>query len=688
MSKINPNAVSLQQNRKNHIDYSKLLNPEQLEAVTTTEGAVLIVAGAGTGKTNTLIKRVMYLIGEKGVEPERILLLTFTNKAANEMISRAKNSLDERCTRIKGCTYHSFCAELLRKYSHLIGIRNNFVVYDTPDSADAFNLLKERLEISREEKFPSGKELVNILSASINKNRSIEYLLTNIFPEYEKHVEKVKLLIKEYKEYKVSKNAMDYDDLIVQMNRVLKENPNIAKKISDLYQYIMVDEYQDSNLIQLELLTLLRQFNNKNICVVGDDFQSIYGFRGSNFKNIMDFPNQFTPCKVITLFRNYRSNQEILDLSNAVMGGAKEKYDKNLIGQRHAGHRPYLVRVDSGMDEANIIYQTIRNYHNEGMAYNDMAVIVHGSNDSLMLEGLLMNNADGMIPYKKYGGIKFMERRFVKDIFAFLKLIINKSDEISWFRILQLLPGLGAAGAKKIISQISETGYDAIKSEKYAKKKYFEDMTDLHKFFTDIEKRDFHEQLDYIINTYYPELIKKGIMSKKNLSAYKELIAELDEHIEQAQVLIEIAKGFKTASSFVTTMTLEAPELKADGEFLTITTVHSVKGLEYKVVFVIDCIDGTFPWHKRPKAQTKEAYDEVIEEYEEERRVFYVAITRAKDDLYLFVPDITKTYGGIDKTDLSPFLSENSIYRDFCDIEDYREYKDDDYVEDDYSDLF
>ncbi len=675
MSKIDPAYMArISAGTASGIDYKSLLNPEQYEAVTTTEGPVLIVAGAGTGKTNTLIKRVMYLIDVKKVLPEQILLLTFTNKAAQEMIYRAKSTLDDRCSKVVACTYHSFCAAILRKYAKYLGMDNNYVLYSPEEVADAFGLIREKEGISREKDLPGNKSLASILSASVNKSVSIKYIIENAYPDYVQEIETIERLTELYIKYKRKKNAIDYDDLITLTNRLLEENPiTIAKRISDTYKYIMVDEYQDSNLEQFKLLSNLRQFENKNICVVGDDFQSIYGFRGANFKNIMDFPKQFTPCKVIKLIRNYRSNQEILDLSNAIMKQARNKYEKELVGLSHADHKPYLVMTDNQDSEASAIKQAIEAYHQEGMAYKDMAVIIHSSNNSLKLEAMIASS----IPYKKFGGIRFIDRVFVKDIFAFLKLVSNKADELSWYRILQLLPGIGSAGAKKITEAIPEHGIDELIVESHFKKKSAPYLTKLHSYFNEMEDMDFHEQINHIINDYYPAIMKDSIMSKKVVDktreedTLKQRLNDLDEHIQQARILIDIAKGYKTASQFICEMMIEAYDFdKTEDDFLTITTVHSVKGLEFKVVFVMDCIDGVFPWERKPKAFTEEAIKESIEGMEEERRVFYVAITRAKEDLYMFFPELSGYGDKMYRTDISRFLE--GLEDTYCDVEDYR----------------
>lgn len=655
-------------NRKSQFDYKKELNAEQYDAVTTTEGPMLIIAGAGTGKTKTLTNRVMYLIDVCNVLPEQILMLTFTNKAANEMMTRAKHLLDERCGRIKGCTYHGFCAEFLRRYAHLISVDNNFVILDPGDCATALDLLKEKNSLSKEKDFPKGKELADMFSMAINKNYELDFVIENFFPKYNEYISEIILLSHKYAEYKLEKNLFDYDDLIMKTNQILREHNEVARKISDTYKYIMVDEYQDSNLMQLELLTLIRQFENKNICVVGDDFQSIYGFRGSNFKNIMDFPNQFAPCKIVILNRNYRSNQEILDLSNAITTRAKEKYDKQLHGYGYAGRKPYLVRTsDSTQDALFVLYSIEKLRREEGIELNEMAVLSRGSNDSSFLETLLTQKY-GKDSYQKFGGLKFMDRKVVKDIFAFLKILINPLDEISWFRILQLYPNIGPVYAKKITEAVLSGGIEELKNPKFLKAKYGKWLPNIYDYMNKITTMEFHEQIDYIINDYYYEVCKASIENMNTTTGMKRAhLAELDEDIELAQALIEMAEGYKSATAYVTDLTLEVPE-KETGEKLTISTIHSAKGLEFKVVFILNCVDGSFPHKGYPKSNTSEALKIYAEEQEEERRVFYVAITRAKEYLFLIAPKVMVKYGQAEPSELSPYLLEDNIYKDFCTI--------------------
>ena len=867
---------------KPEIDYSKL-NKEQYEAVTTTEGPVLIIAGAGSGKTTVLTYRLAHLI-EKGILPEQILLLTFTNKAAKEMVERATNMIKTN-HKIDGGTYHSFCAYILKVYGDRLGFNKDFIIKDSVDSADNLSFIKEQMGYSKEKKFPNGSELSAIFSIAVNKNKSIEWVLTNKYPKYLDYSKDIEEIKKMYTTYKHERNILDYDDLLIYTNKLLKEHPDIKKKISDNYKYIMVDEYQDSNRLQFELISLLRSENNKNICVVGDDQQCvikgtliptkrghvpvenitendeilvssghgtvlyvkpekimqkqfigdvyeietyggkkltltgdhtifaykkrfkpretntadfymfdspepdedgyynhkmylsdnhmfdrlkdiedcdeaidavenllkrkkysylnmemyarilkechhffekvenlkegmfvcsynfelekilndkiisitkkpysgpvydinvefyrnyyandicvhncIYGFRGSNHKNILDFPKQFENCKTIILNKNYRSNQEILDLSNAVSNESKEKFDKELQGTHESSHKPELIFTESEYQEAQaILYDIIKN-HREGMKFKDMAVLIRSSNDSSALEALIVKmTGSNYVPYKKFGGIKFMERSFVKDIFAYLKVIVNEKDEISWFRILQLYLNIGPAYAKKIVDGINREGIDYLLDDTHKKRVYGQCLPMIYEFYTNIQKKDFSEQIDDIINIHYYNARKLSIDNMKSgKSVINEYKRELDEDIENAQVLLEMAKTYKTASSFINDLTLEATTIEDNDDYLTISTVHSVKGLEFDTVYVMNCVNKKFPWIKKPLADTKEAILESEEEYEEERRVFYVAITRAKENLKLYVPNEICVYGHYEEAELSNFLTNNLKY---CDIE-------------------
>lgn len=861
------------------VDYKKELNNEQYEAVMSTEGPVLIIAGAGSGKTTTLTYRIMKLI-EIGVPAEQILLLTFTNKAAREMISRALNKLGGN-HKINGGTYHAFCAKILRNYGKILGFNPDFLIKDSVDASDMLNYLKEVHGYSKEKDFPRGSELQAIFSISINKEKDISWILTNKYPKYSDFLNDILILQEKYQKYKKERNILDYDDLLIYTNKLLRENEEIRRKISDAYKYIMVDEYQDSNKLQFELISLLRSFENKNICVVGDDQQCmiegtiihtkkgdkkienikksdeilvssgqgtvkyskieeiskkpfrgtvykiktkggkeialtgdhtvfaykkkfvprkydtadiymfdvekdnefqhkmvisdsdlleeiqknnisdvdnamdfvsnrlkcekynylqmrkyakilkecyhffipvralttdmfictydfekekimndkivsiekepydglvydinvdfyrnyyangvcvhncIYGFRGSNHKNILNFPKQFTPCKMIILDKNYRSNQEILDLSNAVALDAKERFDKSLVGTHSSGKKPTIIHVDQETTEAKAILYDIIKRHENGTPFSEMAVLMRASNDSGMLEALITkaNATTHNIPYKKFGGIKFMERVFVKDILAYLKIIANERDEISWFRVLILYINIGNTNSKKLTMDIIENGLQSLMDEKHKKKKYGECLPEIYNLFVDLKKKDFAQQLDDIINIYYYNARKTAIKNMKSTdSVIREKKSELDTDIDDAQILIEMAKSYKTASDFLNDITLDATKDDEEKDFLTLSTVHSIKGLEFDTVYVMNCIDNKFPWIKQPLTNTKEAIEEAEEEYEEERRVFYVAITRAKENLLLYVPEYFLYRGRFEKSNMNEFLENNLKY--------------------------
>lgn len=652
------------------MDFSKL-NDEQRIAVETTQGPVLILAGAGSGKTTVLINRLVNII-EKGIDAKRILLLTFTNKAANEMTQRAQSMLDERALDVNGTTYHSFCAEILRRHAPKVGFTSDFSICDSSDAAEMINLIKEKNGYTKEMSLPNGKELIDMFSYMLNKEKTLTYTLENRYPSYigqEMEIEKIK---EDFIIYKYNKNILDYDDLLTQVINLFETYPEICKNISDYYQYIMVDEYQDSNLLQMQLIKLLRQFENKNICVVGDQNQSIYGFRGSLYENILNFPDMFSDCKIIKLNKNYRSNQEILDLSNAVTSDMNEKFKNNLIGTHHCGYKPRLIKCNGQNDEARFIINQINNYRRNGMSLNDMAVLVRGSYDSNMLESLLIEQSGkNAIEYQKFGGIKFFERDFVKNIFAYLKIITNYKDEISWFRILKLYPGIGSVNAKKISEGILENGKTELIEKKYTKKTFAKYLEEINEFLIEIDKLDFQEQMEYLVNEYYYKTIKRSIQNMKTTPVnIKKHLRQLDEEIEQAQVLITLSENYKTASKFVNDVLLEVPQKSSENDKLTISTIHSVKGLEFKVVFVLNCIEGKFPWLKEAKALTDEAMEEVQKEMQEEQRVFYVAITRAKDDLYLMYPqyDLFRH----EETQLSRFLASNNNYKKYCDVINFR----------------
>ena len=968
-----------------------------------------------THNTTVLVNKVAHLI-ENGVDPNRILMLTFTNKAADEMMERINKLLgktNEDKVRVQGGTYHSFCADLLRRNASEIGFEPNFTICDSPDAAEIINLIKERLGFKKEDNLPTGKVIASLFSYCTNQEKSIEYAIRNKYTACEGKEEEIKKIQEEYTLYKYNKNILDYDDLLIQTNLMFDGNVELCKKVSNYYKYILVDEYQDSNKLQMDLILKLRQFENKNICIVGDpeqcvakgtmvktstgmkaveelnvgdkvlsasgrgnmlystvteiktkkiedtiitvetksgrklsltndhivfanintnnkyysylmynkdygyrfgiynsnikhselsyrilcdrenadkiwiintsndlsiienelklytenfniptkhfysyhdfenqdknigkkflnsigmfyeyptyikskndgsvfkinytlfgdtwigrkrkyyksllvsdtlneeassiiakmletsvckksqegqkdrfvvkkvsqadtlepifkDFENfksleqfnpvyteqafimdyksqftpashlkegmsvcvfnkdgtiiedvvkkithtfyddyvydinvdklhnffangicihncIYGFRGSRYENIIEFPDQFPGCEIIKLNQNYRSNQEILDLSNELISG-RGVFENKLKGQKSVGYKPKIVNVSTAQDEASWILRKINQYIAKGYKLSDIAVLSRGSNDSSALESKLFG-----IDYNKFGGIRFWERESTKNVLSFLKVLNNYKDEISWFRILKLYPNIGSVNAKKITEGIINNGVDELTNTIYNKKAYYEFINELHTEFNKMSEMDLTEKVDYIVNDYYEKLMKRSINNRKikEVDKRKEL-RDLGEDVERLQNLVELSKGYKSLNSYINDLLLDTSSSNAKEDALTISTIHSAKGLEWKVVFILDCIDGKFPSDKGAAAMTREALEEHEEELEEEKRIFYVAVTRCKEDLYLMYPQyniFTHT-----ENNLSEYLVENKLYKTRCEQVNY-----------------
>jgi DNA helicase-2/ATP-dependent DNA helicase PcrA len=437
--------------KQSKIRYKDELNPAQYEAVMTLDGPVLVIAGAGTGKTRTITYRVARLV-EIGVNPESILLLTFTRKAAQEMLSRASLLLDARCDRVSGGTFHSFANLTLRKYAQLLKYDNSFTILDQGDAEDVINLLRTQEGYDRAKvRFPRKQTLYEIYSKSINTETPIEEIVLNEFPHYYEQVEDIVKLFRIYNTYKAKHNLMDYDDLLLNLKRLLEEFDDVRKKLSNQYKYIMIDEYQDTNKLQADIVRLLGM-EHRNVMAVGDDSQSIYAFRGANFRNIMDFPKDFPGTKIIKLEENYRSTQPILNLANEIIDRAREKYTKVLYTRKPGGELPVIVIAPSENHQSKFVVQKILELREEGIPLNQIAVLFRASYLSFDLE---IELAKANIPFVKFGGFKFIETAHIKDIVAHLRVILNPNDVISWHRILLLLDGVGPRTAQKIIEDIT-----------------------------------------------------------------------------------------------------------------------------------------------------------------------------------------------------------------------------------------
>ena len=569
------------------LDY-KSLNKAQYEAVMHDKGPALLLAGAGTGKTRTLIYRVAHLI-ESGVSPESILLLTFTNKAAREMKERTEKILKEKCG-ITACTYHSFCVKMLRFYGKMAGISPDFTIISGPDEADIIDIVKSELNFQKLKNMPSASVFASMLSTCVNKRLTLEELLKEQkYWRFRQNEKKLLLLREKTKKYKDEHNLLNYDDILLKFNQMLMDYSDIARRIEDTYQYIMVDEYQDTNALQDSIIKKIRK-KNTNLMVVGDDMQSIYKFRGADVQNILSFPKRYTDCKVIYLTENYRSSQEILNLANHVMTNATEGYQKNLRAQFSSQELPKVYGVNDTKTEAEFVLNRIKAKHAEGIPYNDICVLYRNSFQSYELE-VLLNKAG--LDFEKYGGIRFLDRAHFKDVLAFLRIYTNPSDELAWFRILQLHIGIGKVYARNISRKCLEYGPEYLIDDCHKRKKY---GVHIRKLYDEIQSWEGKEFLEILKSScaYYAKTLENAIRNKKvdSESDREESLQDLERNKEDITILQEMAKDYDSALAFLDATTLDATKSKGNEEDkLVLSTIHSVKGLEYDTVILLDCID-------------------------------------------------------------------------------------------------
>ena len=603
------------------IRYETALNASQLEAVTHTSGPLLVIAGAGSGKTRTLTYRAAYLV-EKGVSPAAILLLTFTRKASQEMLRRATQLLDDRCEKISGGTFHSFANATLRKYASHLGLDPAFGILDRVDSENLIGILRKEMQPeTKHRSFPRKKTLADIFSRAVNKALTIEEIIDIDYPHFASYLAVIEQLHHNFETRKHEHHFLDYDDLLVFLNQLLSSQPEIRDHISSSYQYLMVDEYQDTNKIQAEILYRLTNVN-KNIMVVGDDAQSIYAFRGANFRNIIDFPKIFPGTRMVALEENYRSVQPILTLTNVIISRAKEKYTKNLFTRKSGGTTPVMVNAEDEYSQSRFVIDQIKNLQHQGIALNEIAVLFRASFHSFDLEIELSREG---IAFVKMGGFKFVESAHIKDVLAHMRVMANVYDRISWYRILLLIEKIGPKSAQKIFETIikEKSGYTGLLSAGIDRIKGLDRLMDLFSTL-DAHPMSIAEIGKTIIDYYFPIL--------------KETYDDHPRRARDLEHLTEIMDRYKSLDQFLTDMALEPPNVSFENSLynsdstpdrLILSTIHSAKGLEWHTVFVIWALDGRFPsvhiLHKE-------------EELEEELRLMYVAATRAKEKLFFTYP--------------------------------------------------
>jgi len=609
--------------KNSRILYKKALNASQLEAVNCKKGPLLVIAGAGSGKTRTLTYRVARLV-EEGISPGSILLLTFTRKASQEMLKRAAELLDNRCERVAGGTFHSFAHAVLRRHASKIGFDRNFSIIDRTDSEQFISMLRKEMgAFSRDRSFPRKQTLANIFSRAVNKVLSVEDIVLNDYPHFTSHIEAVVALSIAYRKQKAENNFFDYDDLLVYLEMLLKNHSDVRDKICSTYHYLMVDEYQDTNKIQAEIIYILAGIN-KNIMVVGDDSQSIYGFRGANFENIMKFPEIFSGTKIIRLEENYRSVQPILNLTNVIIDRATEKYSKILFTHKSGGSIPVIVKTWSENSQSRFIVKKIKKLNQTGVPLGQVAVLFRAGFHSFDLEIELTR--DG-IPFIKMGGFKFIESAHIKDVLAHLRVLSNPYDRISWYRILLLIDKIGPKTAIEIYEKIlaEKSGYKGLLTIKLNSIR-LKNIARLKELFSniDVESMSIAETSKAVLEYYAPILIDK-----------------YDDHPRRTrdlEHLLTMMERYSNLEQFLTDMALEPPNTSLNDTFvadyqdddrLILSTVHSAKGLEWHTVFIIWALNGRFP-SMRSLHNKKEL--------EEELRLMYVAATRAKENLFFTYP--------------------------------------------------
>ena len=622
------------------------LNASQYGAVTTTDGPVLVIAGAGSGKTRVIEYRSLYLV-KCGVDPESILLLTFTRRSAQEMIERASRN-DPRCAKIDGGTFHSFASKTLRVHSKALGLSNSFTIYDEGDAEEAIRRCCSKMGYDQDKEFPKKNELKTVFSLCVNKEMNVDDAVLKTYADYEDRLGEIKTVQKEYAQYKLRNNCVDYDDLLVYL-RVVLGIDEIRERLSSKYRYIMVDEYQDTNGVQADIVRFLSMKHN-NIMVVGDDAQSIYGFRGADHRNILRFPEEFKGCKVIKLQQNYRSTQSILNVGNAVLTNMSHKFDKKLVSATgNFGEKPMVTRFDDVYEEAAWVAARVQALRSEGVPVREIAVLFRTAFTSMPLQAELVKQG---IRFKLFGGRKFYEMANVRDVVSYLRLVANPTDELAWHRVLMLLPGIGTRTVERLLELIVH--YHSLQDiiEKVftpfsSGQKNSEVFAGLKSLLQSISSPAMppSRQLELVMNHYGPIMKQKY---KKDSARTKELV-----------MLTQMAQRYRTLKDFLADVAVDPDKDPKDdnSEYLTLSTVHSAKGLEWGRVFLIGLTDGVFP-SNRSLMDADEA------DVEEEKRLFYVAVTRAKEELSLSFY-VKKGSNERDKGSLCRFLDPANVRKTF-----------------------
>jgi DNA helicase II / ATP-dependent DNA helicase PcrA len=639
-----------------HIDYTAELNEQQLAAVTAPPGPLLVIAGAGSGKTRTLTYRVAYLL-ENGIDPRNILLLTFTNKAARQMLDRVANLLPVDASGLWGGTFHSVGNRILRRHGSALGYSSGFTIMDREDQKDLINTVVANAGIDPKEiRFPKGDVLAEIFSFVVNTEKPVEELLEEKFPYFLPLLDQIRDVHDRYEKKKKATNSVDFDDLLEKTLSMFQQQESIAQFYRQQFQFILVDEYQDTNKIQADLIDLLAR-DHRNVMVVGDDAQSIYSWRGANFQNILEFPKRYPDARVFKIEMNYRSVPEILEVANAAIAANVQQFRKHLSATRESKVlRPALVALNDGAEQAQFVAQRILELRDENVDLNDIAVLYRAHYHAIELQLELSRRG---IPYHITSGVRFFEQAHIKDVTSFIRFVANPRDEVAFNRMVKLLPGIGNRTAENLwrawegglaIAGIEAPGPEVTPTPAGGGAPGYSFGERLRAMNAPAKSKKSWTQLAHTLDEIAPggqpnlpsEMIKSVVeaiyddYAKVNFTNYELRREDLDQ-------LTMFARQFKDVHEFLSQLALisnvdaeAAPNQGSDREAVNLSTVHQAKGLEFHTVFVIWLTDGMFPSSR--SLDTRDAL-------EEERRLFYVAVTRARDELYLTFPQMRLSGG-------------------------------------------
>ncbi|OVE75505.1 hypothetical protein BVX97_04375 [bacterium E08(2017)] len=630
------------------IDFREELNDEQFAAVTAPDGPLLVLAAAGTGKTRTLVYRVAYLVDE-GVDPDRILLLTFTNRAANEMLERARKLVGSETGGMWAGTFHHLCNRILRRYASHIGFKSDFAILDRDDSRTLMSSCIKELGFQAKD-FPKREVLLAIAGSAANTETDEEEVVENWFADQEVSQVSVVKVLDLYRQKKRELGAMDFDDLLVNCLQLLETKEQVRDRYSEQFQYVLVDEYQDTNIIQAKLVDLLAG-RHKNVMVVGDDFQSIYSWRGANFMNIMTFEERYPGARKYLLETNYRSVPEVLSVANACIEGNPDQFQKVLKPTRPEGNKPRVVRLRDGETQAQYVMERVHMLRREGYPLKDIAILYRAHFHAMELQIALSRER---LPYVITSGVRFFEQAHVKDVCSLIKVMESSHDQLSFARLMQMLPGVGVKTAEKIWKKLDgnfdakaeadrERLMDCLPAAALQKWKPVSDIMEVYD--EDNLTEDPGEAMNMFVRAFYNQY---AVNTFDNA----------DRRLDDIQEMILFSSKYQDASEFLADITLltnvdtqyqRTQEEQEDS--LNLSTIHQAKGLEWGAVIMIWVAEGMFP--------SSRTLDEGDGDDSEERRLFYVAVTRAKDDLSIIVPEVRRSRdGGVFYCSPSRFVEE------------------------------